>query len=436
MNSETTVRMNEQALKSALGFVEWLDQYGENSTDFQSFYAGRLGQTAKALYYRKPFWGTLAVSPIVFCEAFIPKARRLFWHPQRFPIADAHYAMAFLFLGQAFGQEQYYRRALHFLNILDQTRCPGYENYCWGYPFNWETVRGTIREGTPLITTVPYAYEAFKQAYQIDGDDRWRQIMRSIAQHAVQDYRDIETSASASTCSYTPDPKDSVGVVNANAYRAFLLTSAATDFSDEKYQKIADRNLNFVLESQNPDGSWYYANDGKRHFIDHFHTCFVLKALAKIEILTGGANCTAAIERGVRYYVTNLFDQRGLPRPFSRPPRLIVYRRELYDYAECINLAILLRGRFPKLDSILSILVDEVLSVWQEPDGSFKSRQLLLGWDRTPMHRWAQSQMFRSLCFLLCGRTMKDSPLAPESSAADSQRSTSPACVGTPRNVR
>jgi hypothetical protein len=26
---------------------------------------------------------------------------------------------------------------------------------------------------------------------------------------------------------------------------------------------------------------------------------------------------------------------------------------------------------------------------------------LLLGWDNTPMHRWAASQLFRSLCLLL-----------------------------------
>ena len=31
----------------------------------------------------------------------------------------------------------------------------------------------------------------------------------------------------------------------------------------------------------------------------------------------------------------------------------------------------------------------------REPDGSFRSRQLLLGWDDVPMHRWAQAQMFQ-----------------------------------------
>jgi len=402
---------NEQLLKAALRFTEWLERYGENSYDFQTFYASPFGQWAKALYYRQPFWGALAVSPIIFCEAFVPRARALFWRPQRFPIADAHYAMGFRFLAQALGEDRYYERALHFLDILEQTRCPGYKNYCWGYPFDWVTLRGTIHEGTPLITTVPYVYEAFQQAYQTDGQDRWRRIMRSIAEHGANDYQDIETSATASTCSYTPDPRDSVRVVNANAYRAFLLTSAAIDFSEERYREIAERNLNFVLDAQNPDGSWYYANDGQRHFIDHFHTCFVMKALAKIEALTGDAKCTTAIERGVQYYVTNLFDEQSSPKPFSRPPRLIVYRRELYDYAECVNLAILLRGRFPKLDSILPAVTSQILKVWQKPDGCFRSRELLLGWDNTPMHRWAQAQMFRSLCFLVREDMVKESEL-------------------------
>jgi hypothetical protein len=390
---------------AALRFAKWLDGYGEISYDFQSFYASNLGRRAKALYYKKPFLGAVAVSPIIFCEAFVPSAKRLFWKPQRFPIADAHYAMSYLFLARVFKEEKYYRRAVGFLDVLEETRCKGYEHYCWGYPYNWETLRGTIREGTPLITSVPYVYEAFKQAHQMDPNDRWLGIMHSIAEHAYRDYKDIDTSPSASTCSYTPDPRDSIRVVNANAYRAFLLTSAALDFSDERYQRVAQRNLNFVLEAQNPDGSWYYATDGQRDFIDHFHTCFVLKALVKIEILTGSSQCRNAIERGVSYYLRNLFDGRGLPRPFSRPPRWIIYRRELYDFAECVNLGTLVRGRFPDFDDAVSVALNDILTVWQKEDGSFRSRQLVFGWDDTPMHRWSQSQMFRSLCQLLSVET-------------------------------
>lgn len=391
----------EKTQEAILKFTEWLERYGETSHDFQSFYANGVGQRAKALYYKRPLLGVFAVAPMVFSEAFVPSARSIFWKRQRFPIADAHYAMGFAFLARLTKKEYYYERAVHFLEVLKSTRCSSYAHYCWGYPFNWETLRGTIREGTPLVTTVPYVYEAFKGVWEIDKADEWLRIMNSIAEHALQDYKDFQTSSSASTCSYTPHPEQSVAVVNANAYRAFLLMSAAHDFSEEKFRKVAERNLNFVTEAQNEDGSWYYAKDGKRNFIDHFHTCFVLKALVKIEALTGHSTCTEAIDRGIVYYVRNLFDDGGSPKPFSSRPRLTVYQRELYDYAECINLAVLLRGRYPKLDNLLCAVLHELLTIWQKPDGSFRSRRLLLGWDNTPMHRWAQAQLFRSLCFLI-----------------------------------
>jgi hypothetical protein len=382
-------------------FTKWLDDHGELSYDHQSFFASALGRSAKALYYRRPLAGALAVAPMIFCEAFVPSARRLFWKSQRLPIADTHYAMGFAFLAGIKGDNKYYQRAVHFLEVLQATRCPNYGNYCWGYPFHWETRTGTISEGTPLITTVPYAYEAFAQVYCIDGNEKWLRVMRSIAEHALSSYRDWEIGPGAASCAYTPAPDDRGGVINASAYRAFLLMKAAQDFSDARYAEVAKRNLNFVLNSQNANGSWYYSIDGKRDFVDHFHTCFVLKALTKIEQLTGCAECRSAIERGVSYYVKNLFDARSLPIPFSKAPRLTVYRRELYDYAECINLATLLYSRFPDLDRALENVLRDLLARWQKPDGSFRARELLIGWDNVPMHRWAQSQMFRSLCFLI-----------------------------------
>jgi hypothetical protein len=101
----------------------------------------------------------------------------------------------------------------------------------------------------------------------------------------------------------------------------------------------------------------------------------------------------------VNYYLDNLFDTDGLPKPFSRAPRLTVYKRELYDCAECINLCLLLRDRFPELESTLDTVVAGILKDWVKPDGSFRSRRLHLGWDNVPMHRWGQAQMFRSLAF-------------------------------------
>ena len=78
------------------GLTAWLDRFGETSFDHQSYFAGPVGGTAKALYYRHGKLGALAVAPMILSEAFMPSARRLFCKKQRFPIADAHYAMGSL----------------------------------------------------------------------------------------------------------------------------------------------------------------------------------------------------------------------------------------------------------------------------------------------------------------------------------------------------
>jgi hypothetical protein len=380
-------------------FSRWLDNFGEKSLDHQTFFAGPIGGLAKSFYYRHPRMGFLAVAPMIFCEAFVPAARQLFHPPVRFPIADAHYAMGFAFLYEATSDPACLQRAIHFLKRLKETGCPDFKEYCWGYPFDWVTRNGTMKMQTPLITTTPYGYEAFLQVYLLDSQEEWRLILESIARHAATDIKDFRTSETASSCSYSPFDRE--GVINAAAYRGFLLTSASKLFSKEKYWEIAERNVNFVLENQNPDGSWYYAVDGVRDFVDHYHTCFVLKALAKTHTLTGHEGCLKAISKGVNHYLANLFDADGLPRPFSKAPRVTVYKRELYDCAECINLCLLLRDRFPQLNQTLNAVVTGILNDWVKPDGSFRSRRLHFGWDNVPMHRWGQSQMFRSLAYFL-----------------------------------
>jgi hypothetical protein len=108
----------DEVSRVLLKFTEWLDRYGESSWDFQSFYAGPIGGRAKAFYYRHRLLGTVAVAPMVFCEAFLPSARRLFHHRMRFPIADAHYAMGFAFLYQTTANPVYLQKAMHFLTAL------------------------------------------------------------------------------------------------------------------------------------------------------------------------------------------------------------------------------------------------------------------------------------------------------------------------------
>ena len=389
----------EKVSVTLTNFTGWLERYGEVSWDHQSFFAGPVGSRAKALYYKHKLPGTAAVAPMIFFEAFLPAARRRFHHPIRLPIADAHFAMGFAYLHEMTGNPAHIAKAAHFLDALEQTRCPGYQEFCWGYPFDWVTRNGVIKAGTPLITTTPYAFEAFLEVQELQPKAERKQIIESIVRHTCTDIKDFKTSETARTSSYTPH--DQGGVVNASAYRAFTLVSAAKFLNDKSLLETAACNINFVLESQNADGSWPYAKDGVRDFVDHFHTCFVMKALAKIFLINGDQRIRAALAKGVDYYLKNLFGEDGMPRPFSKAPRLTVYKCELYDCAECINLCLLLRREFPQLNRTLETVVAGIVDNWVKADGSFRSRKLILGWDNVPMHRWAQSQMFRALAFYL-----------------------------------
>jgi hypothetical protein len=376
-------------------FVVWLNRFGESSQDQYDFWASPLGQWAKALYYRHKILAAPVVTPFVLLDAFIPALRTMASPPRCFPIADAHYAMGFFLLAKADQDIRWVQRGKGFLVELKASRCNEFNHYSWGYPFDWETRIGTIKADTPLITTTPYGYEAFEAGYETTGESEYLEIMKSVGVFVFENFNETEVSPGVFACSYTPI--DNRRVVNANAYRAFLLMTAGEQFKRKDWQAAAKRNLAFVLSSQQADGSWLYAMDGKDQFVDNFHTCFVLKNLYKIWQITDEPAVLDAIRRGFEFYKQFLLDQNGQPIPYARAQHLTLYRRELYDYAEGINLALLLKDIDLDAPIILDELIRGLLEYWHLPDGHFVTRQLLLGRNTIPYHRWAQSQTFRAL---------------------------------------
>jgi hypothetical protein len=185
--------------------------------------------------------------------------------------------------------------------------------------------------------------------------------------------------------------------VNASAYRAFLLATAGARFGHPQWLAEARMTAAFVVNSQHGDGSWLYAMDGKDAFTDNFHTCFVLKNLIKLRSVLGDDSLTRIIENGYAYYKASLLDGAGLPVPFARTQRLTLQRRDLYDYAEGINLALLLLADDSDAPTIAARLVRSLIDDWVLDDGHFVSRQTLFGLNTVPYHRWAQSQAFHAL---------------------------------------
>ena len=315
--------------------------------------------------------------------------------PTRFPIADAHYARGFFLRAEAVGDDAAVEAGCSFLDSLEESRCPGYDDFCWGYPFDWETCFGTFRAGVPLITSTPYCYEAFVAGHGATGREHYLSVAESTARFCFEQIPAAPVAPGAAASAYTPE--DVRRVVNASAYRAFVLADAGHRFGRDDWSAAAAENVEFVLQSQQMDGSWLYAMDGRDAFVDNFHTCFVLKNLVKVGELSGSDRVLEAVRRGYDYYRLNLLDEDGQPKPFARAQRRTLFRQELHDYAEGINLALLLRRIEPEAATVLERLVDGLLRDWLLPDGHFVTRRLLVGRNTIPYHRWAQAQTFRSL---------------------------------------
>ena len=394
-------------------FCAWLQRSSGASYDPYDVMGTRYGRWARRLYYKRNPLGTILTAPLIGMEVVCPQARALWVKKQHYPTADAQLALAFLNLHVASRQqhwedlpqcpppEDWLRKAGEFADALLGQSVPGYSGYCWGYPFDWQNVNGLMPKGTPHITATPYCYEVFTGLFDLTGEERYLQVARSITNFVYSDLRDTPTGNDAAASSYTP--YDEGKVVNASAYRAFVLFEAARRFHNEGYFSRAQKNLRFILDSQRADGSWLYAIDNPSEaFIDHFHTCFVLKNLFKLNCHLRDSEVERAIRSGYQYYRTALFDEEDNPRTYAVAPRTEIVHLEMYNFAEAITLGTLLRDEIPEALTLADKLASRLIRQYQLPEGYWVTRIYRGGFRHTvPFLRWPQSQLFLALTNLL-----------------------------------
>jgi hypothetical protein len=385
-------------------FTAWLDRAGYASFDPYDVWGTRYGRVARRLYYRKHPAGVMMTAPLILMEVVCPQLRKLLVRRKRFPTADAQLALAFLNLYEISGSATWLAKAKALAADLLTQSVHGYSGLCWGYPFDWQNVGGLMRRNTPHITATPYCYEMFARLFDLTGDDQYCEAARSIATFVSDDLKDTPAGKDSAAGSYTPH--DHSKVINASAYRAFVLFDAAKRFHNDLYRAKASRNLRFILDAQRPDGSWLYALDSPAEaFIDHFHTCFVLKNLYKLNRDLQSPDVAAAIRLGYAWYRRSLFDQDDNPRSFAIAPRLQIVRLEMYNVAEAINLGTLLRHDVPEAFVLADTLATRFVKHGQLSAGHWPTRTYLGGiTHRLPFLRWPQSQLFLALTNLLAAK--------------------------------
>jgi hypothetical protein len=434
VHSQNMELLPERGLAAALDavierFVAWLEQAGYSSYDPYDIWGTNYGRVARQLYYAGRPVGFVLTAPVLLMEVICPRWRTMFVKKHRYATADAQLVLAFLNLyekdlrpseflteyrsqGRSEGaswktddssteSSRWLNKARELAEEILNYSVSGFSGKCWGYPFDWQNVNGLIPRNTPHITTTPYCFEAFLRLFDITKQDRYLEVARSIARFVFNDLKDTPTSQNAAASSYTP--YDRGKVVNASAYRAYVLFEAAERFSLQAYADKAWSNLRFILQNQQPDGSWFYAIDSHREaFIDNFHTCFVLKNLYKINAHLQDSDTGRAIRSGFAYYRQMLFTHNKLPKSFAIAPRLEIVKLEMYNIAEAITLGALIHEEFPEALTLASSLAKKVLDHYQHKAGYFVTRVYWGGIKHTmPFLRWPQAQLFYAVTNLL-----------------------------------
>lgn len=306
-----------------------------------------IGFRVKKLFNCNRAMGLAPAALLTVFDFYLNEGRRWGYQPQEFPIVRALAAQSLLNLYQAEGDARHLSAAKTHLDWLIANSCTGYSGPCWGLAFHYAVgCNLTYERNTPLSTMTPYALEALVGYEQITGEQPYRKAIEGVHRFFDRDLLTMQQGEDYVALSYAPI-RDRV-VVNASSYTMYALALTLPYLSHaERYRaEVKLRKLYRFLEiQQNDDGSWYYSPEGKS-FIDCFHSCIVLKNVIKTHQLVGLPDSSGLVQRGYAYLKSAMYDREsGLFRRFSRSNKPSLVRFDLYDNAEMLNLALLMKDQ-------------------------------------------------------------------------------------------
>jgi hypothetical protein len=155
--------------------------------------------------------------------------------------------------------------------------------------------------------------------------------------------------------------------------------------------------MEYSCSSQLPDGSWWYAEEPKYHWIDNFHTGYNLDSLDFYARASKDAEFLPNLSKGLEFYKTNFFEDSGRPKYYHTR----TYPVDIQCAAQAIDTLSLFSERDPECLDLAAKVAAWSIRNMQHPKGYFYYRQYPLLKARTPMLHWGQATMFRALAHLL-----------------------------------
>jgi rhamnogalacturonyl hydrolase YesR len=300
-------------------------------------------------------------------------------------------AKGFIRLHKATGDKSWADKAEAALQWLVENQSKGYSGACWGNHFDYQSRGFYLPKGVPTIVWTSLIGHAFLDAYDHFGKDSYLQVAVSACEHILHDLDTIGEGESL-CISYIPTKKSACH--NANTLGASLLARTYAHTQNKSYLSLAQKALQYTADHQRSDYSWYYAEGNEAHWVDNFHTAYVLDCFKYYAEATGDNRFEETLASGYSYWKSTFFHRDGTPRYYNYKTLPI----DIQCSSQAIDTLVFFSDRDRESLPLALKIAKWTIDNMQDRSGYFYYRRYS-SWlvNKTPTLHWGQATMFCAL---------------------------------------
>lgn len=303
-------------------------------------------------------------------------------------------AKGYMRLNEATGDAALQTKAEFALQWLIENQVPGLSGACWGNHFDYQSRSFHIPKGVPTVVWTSLIGHAFLDAHQHFQKDAYLEVAVSACEHIM---RDLATFADGKGVCISYVPTENQPVHNANTLGASLLARTYSHTRNESYRELAEKAMQYTAQYQRSDSSWYYAERSNAHWVDNFHTAYVLDSFKYYIESTGDDRFLKNMTRGYEYWKKTFFLPDGTPRYYDYKTLPL----DIQCCSQAIDTLVFFHDRDPESLSLALKVANWTIEHMQDRTGYFYYRRYS-PWvvNKTPTLHWGQATMFCALAGL------------------------------------
>lgn len=277
---------------------------------------------------------------------------------------------------------------------LIDNRTKGFDEYCWGYNFDWASPVKFLEKFSPTIVVSGFVSKGVFEYYQATKNPKALEVLKSIGDFTEHK---LTWSKTEKGCCVSYSTKAVDCCYNANMLGAELYARLYFLTKEEKYKDLACKMTDFTIAYQKDSGLWNYSIDlktGKERTQIDFHQGYVLDSIHYVLKYCGeNASYLNALKLGAAYYFKNQFKETG--QSIFRVPN--EYPVEIHNQSQGIITFTRLSYLSADYSVFAATIANWTIKNMQSKKGFFYYKKYPLYTIKTPFMRWSQAWMFLAL---------------------------------------